>query len=1252
MRLAIVASSVEDFRAKLKIAKESLDSNSSHLHDVRGVYLVTEEMASEARLAFLFPGQGSQYPHMLRDVALHLPEIRQSLELANQILADKFPRNLSDYVFPPPAFDTAAEEEQMGALTDTVVAQPALGAIEMGLFRLLKRLGVKPDMTAGHSYGEYVSLCAAGAFEEEALLRISEIRGRLIKESVAESPGAMAAVRAEEKGVAEALQGMSEIWLANFNSPKQTIIAGKQEDLHRAIEVLKSAGLGAQPVPVACAFHTPLMEDACQQLASALSKMEFSTPQLKVFSNSLAESYPLEPHKIRATLAEHLVRPVQFVKEIEAMYDQGARIFLEVGPKSVLTGLVRKTLAGRDALTISMDVPGRNGLVQLLHALSQLAVHGVHTNLEMLFEGRAVRESSLAQLESGTDETSALSLKWLVNGTRVQPASLQHEPTKQTGESRRPTAPEGDERVTEAASSKRSPTTQQRREASSEKMPAQQQVRSESPEPHDRDPREDVLLRFQELMSQFLRNQRDVMTAYLGRGELEADTEPMQISSELLSGFPQDSEVSLRQSPYAGPLKSSEEASQRTEPGDRTESGVPAAPSPPHRPSSPEALTGAEEKNLEEQLLQLVSERTGYPEEMLGADMNLEADLGIDSIKRVEILSAFELQCTPAQQAKVQEVMDQLTRLKTLQEIVNLLNETFQSDQGDPGDSSPIERSPELEQDGSTNEAATVVPRFTLKVEDAPLGTTQRTNLTDKLFIITDDESEIAEELSRRLTRNGARPLLLCHHEKKVVLEGTTYRADLTKPKDVQRVLEAIGRQHGPIHAVVHLLPLKSAPEFDRLNSQDHQRLVRRDIKSLYNLAKGTEKDLRSAGKAAETQLIAATGMGGAFWQSTGNPYPPTHGGVAGFMKTVAVEWPEVRCKVIDLDPAEPASALGEKLWTEITCDDGRVQVGYLGERRVTIAPRAVDLEEHLSPQAERIRPASDWVFLLTGGARGITAEFASFLANNFQPTLLLVGLTPLPSVEESSATSGLTDPFELKAAIAASMRDSQEQVRPAQIEVIYGRLLREREIRQNIETLQRTGSKVEYHQVDVRDEGAFGGLIDEIYGRYGRLDGVIHGAGIIEDKLLRDKTPESFDRVLNTKAGSAFVLASKLRPESLKLLVFMSSLTAVFGNRGQSDYGAANGILNSLAHLLSSQWPGRVMAINWGPWDKRGMVSEEVRNQFKRRGIQIIPLEKGVEAMAREIDLGDRSEAIVILGDGPWSRQLGQPSALEVVSR
>ena len=1237
VRLAIVASSVEDLLSKLEITRELLGSPTEpYLHDPRGIFLATEELDSEAKLAFLFPGQGSQYPHMLRDLTLHLPEIRQSLELANQILADRLPRKLSDYMFPPPAFDAAAEEEQMRALTDTVVTQPALGAIEMGLFRFLKRLGLEPAMTAGHSYGEYVALCAAGAFGEEALARISEIRGRLIKESVGESPGAMAAVRAGEKAVAEALQGMSEIWLANFNSPRQTIIAGKKEDLHKAVESLKARGLVSQPVPVACAFHTPLMEDACQTLASALSEMEFCTPQLEVFSNSLAETYSREPRKIRATLADHLVRPVQFVKQVEAMYERGARIFLEVGPKSVLTRLTREILHGRNALSISIDAPGQNGLVQLLHTVSQLVVHGVPTNLQMLFEGRAVRESSLVRLEDKTEEVGDLSLKWLVNGTRVRPASGQEKSVKEAQKVHRPSMPAAEPTIT----SPQAPPTQEKRELLAETTPARQQVRPESAQPSGRDLQEDVVLRFQELMSQFLKTQRDVMTAYLHGTELEADRESM-LPSELVSLAPRDINTRTSQSVQPGPLEGSEGSTDHT------------AASPPQAPGSPEAPDEAKDEDVEKQLLQLISERTGYPQEMLGTDMNLEADLGIDSIKRVEILSAFERGCSPARQAKIQQVMDQLTRLKTLRQMVDLLNESFLSNLADPEDASPIEdphgpeEREEPEEDGETRSLD--LPRFTLTVEDAPLEGSQSEDLTDKLFLITDDESGIAQELSRRLEQSGAQPLVLCHHEGKVNLEPP-YQADLTKPEEVLKVLESIGRRHGSIHAIVHLLPLKSAPEFTSLNLPDQRRLIGRDIKSLFNLSKGAEKDL-TRDEGGKKQLIAVTGMGGAYWKSAGTCYAPTHGGVAGFMKTVAVEWPQVQCKVIDLDPDQPSSTLGEKLRAEIAVDDGRVQVGYLGERRVSVAPRAVALDEQASLEEGQITPASDWVFLLTGGARGITAEFAAFLADNFQSTLLLVGLTALPAAEESSQTSGLTDPFELKAAIASSLKDSANPARPAEIELIYGKLLREREIRQNIANLRRAGSEVEYHQVDVRDERAFGHLIDDIYRRYGRLDSVIHGAGIIEDKLLGDKTPESFDRVVHTKAESAFLLASKLRPEGLKLLVFMSSLTAVFGNRGQSDYGAANGILNSLAHLLHRQWPGRVVAIHWGPWDKRGMVSKEVRAQFKRRGIQIIPLHTGVEAMAREMALGDRSDSVVVFGDGPWSKQHGESAALEVVS-
>jgi NAD(P)-dependent dehydrogenase (short-subunit alcohol dehydrogenase family) len=211
--------------------------------------------------------------------------------------------------------------------------------------------------------------------------------------------------------------------------------------------------------------------------------------------------------------------------------------------------------------------------------------------------------------------------------------------------------------------------------------------------------------------------------------------------------------------------------------------------------------------------------------------------------------------------------------------------------------------------------------------------------------------------------------------------------------------------------------------------------------------------------------------------------------------------------------------------------------------------------------------------------------------------------------------------------------------------------VLRDREIRRNLASLREAGARVEYHSVDVRDETAFGGLIDEIYRTYGRLDAVIHGAGIIEDKLLKDKAADSFDRVVHTKTDSAFTLVRRVRPEGLKLLVFMSSVTAAFGNRGQADYGAANGVLNALAALLSRQWPGRVLALNWGPWDKTGMVSEHVRRQFANRGIQVIPVPSGVAALAREIAAGRGSDAVVVLGGGPWAAGVMPPRALEVTA-
>ena len=181
---------------------------------------------------------------------------------------------------------------------------------------------------------------------------------------------------------------------------------------------------------------------------------------------------------------------------------------------------------------------------------------------------------------------------------------------------------------------------------------------------------------------------------------------------------------------------------------------------------------------------------------------------------------------------------------------------------------------------------------------------------------------------------------------------------------------------------------------------------------------------------------------------------------------------------------------------------------------------------------------------------------------------------------------------------------------------------------------MQDLGCTYEYHSLDVRDTKALATLIDDVYQRHGRLDGVIHGAGVIDDKLISDKTAGSFATVFGTKVDSANVFATKLRPESLRFLVFFSSVSGRFGNAGQSDYSAANEYLNKLADRLNHRWPARVVSVNWGPWDA-GMVSDELREIYASKGIGMIPIREGVESLAAEVHAAHDAPAEVTVSCG-----------------
>jgi NAD(P)-dependent dehydrogenase (short-subunit alcohol dehydrogenase family) len=200
----------------------------------------------------------------------------------------------------------------------------------------------------------------------------------------------------------------------------------------------------------------------------------------------------------------------------------------------------------------------------------------------------------------------------------------------------------------------------------------------------------------------------------------------------------------------------------------------------------------------------------------------------------------------------------------------------------------------------------------------------------------------------------------------------------------------------------------------------------------------------------------------------------------------------------------------------------------------------------------------------------------------------------------------------------------------PAAVEAECSRILADREIRATLATLSELGCEVSYHSVDVRDADGLAGVVGDIYGRFSRLDLVVHGAGILDDRLLRDKSADGFERVFATKVDSARTLLDVTGPETT--LVFFGSVSGVFGNRGQVDYGAANDALDELGEAANRSRPGRVVSIDWGPWAGTGMVSPEIEREYARLGIGLIEPHDGTQALLDELAASPTSPGHVVV--------------------
>lgn len=1364
--LSIVAGSLTDLKSKIDRVKQMLDKPEVKNFSLPIGIHYSADSSRSGKVAFLFPGQGSQRIDMLKDLSMYLPELRKSISASDEILKDKMGVSVAKAIYPSSSLSEAVRTKQTEQLTSTEMAQPALGVCDVAMYRVLSSFGLKPDMVAGHSYGEYVALHAAGVFSVEQLLKLSAERGRILNECSIGNPGSMAAVSSDSSTVESVIKEVPDVYLANVNTPSQCIISGATDAVAQAMELFKKQNIACKIIPVSAAFHSPLLSASQAPLVQALNEFKYASPEIPVYSNTTAKPYEGDSDSIVTQLGEHALKSVLFSKQLEAMYEAGARTFVEVGPGNVLTGLTDATLQGRDFVAVSTE-RAKNSLEHFLSAIGLLAVNGAIKDIGKLFWNRMpglqgdsyelvtarkrgallyrVNSVEITRVDKNAKTAQAKPLseknqKPQVEHVKPQKMSMEtgrtmaHSNVSETrkdgidkapltnannGSNGRPASAAGaipsNGQLTTHGALPAAPQDNRGAHQVSVSQPAQYPVQTQLPVQYPGQPvpnimqqnvrpqinpntrpdgtLERVMSEFQrsmlEMTNRFLETQENVMLAYLQGGarppqQLGGQQYPsQQFASQQYAPqqvAPQYSQPQYQAQQFpqqfvppqiGGPQSAQYPAQQAAQPtlnqfgqfvpieqltnvnngngngsnghsdnghsdngyslNNGSHGGHPASEIPSngngHHPiesaevvvetiaASPSSSAGLDTEALVDSLYEIVSDRTGYPREMLDPTLDLEADLGIDSIKRVEILNNFRKLLPEATQEKLESGIEKLAGTKTLQGIIEWiqsLNELAEGGSDTPGTTASVTLEPAVSGDFNNVARGIVAAK---KIEKAVKAGVE---LSPSLLLVAESK-ENGQKLKKSLSDAGLNSINI------VVADATE---DCIKAS-----VDQLRQKHGSVGSVLYLSGSPASVNGALAPS------------TLFQIIKDLESDLReTADGGKRSAVVVTTLLGGAFGTSSLNSELPAErlvqqAGIVGLSKTIAKEYPEIHVKAIDFNADVSIQQYAEAIAAELTADDAIVEIGYQGTVRFGLETPETSYDTEISSDnRQNAGLTSSSVVLVTGGARGITAEIALDLARRHQPNFIIVGRLPRPTETEAPATAGLESAKDLKAAIINELQAAGKIINVRNVEKIYQQLLREREVRETLAKLQAAGSTVRYYSCDVTDDAAFSRLIDSIY-ETSNIDGVIHGAGIIEDALIRDKQLDSFERVFNTKVNSALTLSRSIRLDSLKFMYFFSSIVGRTGNSGQCDYVSANEALNKLAIRINSKTDARVASLLWGPW-QAGMAPPELEEVFASHGWSMIQPADGRDCFYEELKCGRSDVEVLLVGKLKGDRQ------------
>ncbi len=651
-RIGFVTKDIEECIAFLEICVQNLSSDNKAWSHPKGIYYRPNGIDPSQKIVALFSGQGSQYVGMGKEILNAFPAVRTAFDITDTLFKANNEPALSKTIFPVPVFSEEKRKQQQQALTATQNAQPAIGSFSMGCYQIFKKAGFKADFTAGHSFGELTALWAAGAYDDATFLKLAKKRGdAMASQNPSADAGTMLAVKGELSKIEEAIASLQNIRIANINSKNQVVLGGSTSAIATAENHLKNQGFKVVPLPVSAAFHTEFVKHAQVPFANFVQTQNFNTPQIPVYSNTTGQPYPQDVNQLKSVLQNQILNPVYFSNQIENIHSVGGRVFVEFGPKGILTNLVKNILKGKDFHAVAINASHKKDSdLQFRQAVVELQVLGLPianidpykrsqpelpaiTKLNVKLSGNnyvaANTKKAYDEVMNDGFKISGVKVPVIANNSTPIFTNILNEEEEMNKE------------------------TLQLLKSTLESFKANQIKSLEIFEKFmsAQDSQSNQLLQI--LTSQIDNTNGGSTTLATKQNGIN------KVHQTIPTTTPAFGNTNGKTNGYSnGQNGTSTSPTTRIAPAVATSTIV--APTPVINNGK------IDTSNLEKILLEVVSEKTGYPAEMLELSMDMEADLGIDSIKRVEIFGALTKQYPEMSGINPNE----LTELRTLGEIV------------------------------------------------------------------------------------------------------------------------------------------------------------------------------------------------------------------------------------------------------------------------------------------------------------------------------------------------------------------------------------------------------------------------------------------------------------------------------------------------------------------------------------------------------------------------------------------------------